>query len=69
MVPYVDIIGICHSVEILLEIYVMRPFQAIASYSTLLIDFGLIGKIPIHIKFTKVGRPYLSSTCLNRGLD
>ena len=25
MVAYVDIIGLCHSVAILLEIYVMRP--------------------------------------------
>ena len=36
MVPYVDIIGLCHSVVILREIFVAAlPFQAHANYGTI----------------------------------
>ena len=50
MVFYVDIIGLCHSVAKLWEIYVAYmscevaalPFQVLANYGTWSIDFALI---------------------------
>ena len=55
MVPYVDIIGLCHRVEILCESYVRQPrricdvaalpFQAHANYGTWPIDFAYKYKI------------------------
>ena len=51
MIPYVDIIGLCHSIAILWEIYdatymscevTSVPFQAQVNYGTWLIDFDHI---------------------------
>ena len=63
MVPYVDIIGLCHSVAILLDIFVMHvyvklrginSFQAHADYGTWSIDFDkTISKV-------KISNPFLT---------
>ena len=61
MVPYVDITGLCHSVAILWEIYVIimwmaaLPFQALANYGTC--QYTLI-PIEVQLNFLKVNIVY-----------
>ena len=52
MVPYVDIIGLCHCIAILWEFYVAAlPFQAHANYGTC--QYTLI-PIEVQLKFWKL---------------
>ena len=72
MVPYVDIIGLCHSVAILLEIYVMWHkchvswlrfhFQTNANHDTLSIDFGfMLPKMRAYVFFEKMSKSTVSN--------